>query len=314
MASSTIGILLMAYGTPSRIEDIEPYYTHIRHGHPPTTEQLQDLLRRYDAIGGLSPLNKVTKDQAQELEKALNRKNDRNFRVYLGMKHSTPFIDDAVKEMVEDGVTTAVGLVLAPHYSTMSVGTYHKEARVAAQKYGLRAIHLIASWHMQDAFLDALCHRVQQCAEKLDQSGMHKVKTVFSAHSLPERILQDHDPYVSQLLETSKAIAQCANIADWQFAWQSAGRTKDVWLGPDILLVIKELANTGYDGILSCPVGFVSDHLEVLYDLDREASAMAASYGLSFERTTSLNATPQLIEALVSAIDEALADSKLGMF
>lgn len=305
--SSTIGILLMAYGTPSRVEDIEAYYTHIRHGHPPTVEQLQDLLHRYDAIGGLSPLNKVTKDQAEELEKALNSRNEKKFRVYSGMKHSTPFIDDMVKTMVEDGVTTAVGLVLAPHYASMSVGTYQKEVREAAQKYGLHDLRLISSWHMQESFLDALCHRVQQTTDKLSQSGVQKVKTVFSAHSLPERILQDHDPYVSQLLETSKAVAQCANITDWQFAWQSAGRTKDVWLGPDILVVIKELANAGYDGILSCPVGFVSDHLEVLYDLDREASALAASYGISFERTSSLNADPQLIEALISAIDEALA-------
>ncbi len=300
--AGTIGILLMAYGTPSRVEDIEPYYTHIRRGYPPTAEQLQDLLRRYDAIGGLSPLNNVTKDQAQELEKALNSRNDKKFRVYLGMKHSTPFIDDTVRTMVKDGVTTAVGIVLAPHYSRMSVGTYQKEAREAAQKYGLRALRLISSWHMQEPYLDALCRRVRQSADKLHQDGVHMVKTLFSAHSLPERIVQEQDPYVSQLLATSEAVARCADISDWQFVWQSAGRTKDAWLGPDILLVIKELAKAGYDGILSCPVGFVSDHLEVLYDLDKEAATLAASYGISFVRTSSLNADPQLIEALVRAI------------
>ncbi len=303
----TTAILLMAYGTPRRVEDIEAYYTHIRRGNPPTKELLDELVGRYQAIGGLSPLNAITQQQSNELLEALRKQDPkRDFRIYEGMKHTSPFIADAVADIANDHVDEVIGVVLAPHYSTMSIGVYQKEAEEAIQRYQIPNFKMVTSWHLQPAFLATLQQRIISTREKLQEAGCQKVKTLFSAHSLPTRILEVNDPYPTQLQETSQALAAMAGIADWDFAWQSAGRTREPWLGPDILLKIEEIAQEGYDGILSCPVGFVADHLEVLYDIDLEAKSKAQSHGITLLRTPSLNADPGMIKAIVNAIQVLL--------
>lgn len=302
-----IGILLMAYGTPRSLDEVEAYYTHIRRGNKPSQALLDELIGRYKAIGGVSPLNEITDEQARRLEQALNAKGSQ-YKVYIGMKHAEPFIADVVRRMADDGIAEAVGVVLAPHYSTMSVGVYTKEAQEAAKAVGLE-MKCVSSWYMQDAFLDALEARLRDALERFSEDERRQLKVVFSAHSLPERILALGDPYPKQLLETSQALAERVQIRDWQFAWQSAGRTAEPWLGPDLLLVMDELAETGYHAMLSCPVGFVADHLEVLYDLDIEARQHASQKGIHFERTASLNADQRMIDALVAAIHEVEGES-----
>lgn len=303
-----VAVLLLAYGTPANMDEVEAFYTHIRHGHPPTQELLAQLKARYEAIGGCSPLISISQEVARLLEQRLNKvaEQDAHFKVYLGMKHSAPFIADAVDQAVNAGVDAAVGIVLAPHYSTMSVGVYEEEAKEAAHQLGLAPVTFVHNWHLEQAYLDALEKRLRQSLAKFNEEEKQHLKLLFSAHSLPRRILDVGDPYPEQLLETSQALAMRIGFTDWQFAWQSAGRTKEPWLGPDILEVIDTLAKEGYRAILDCPVGFVSDHLEVLYDLDIEAKARAEAQYIHFERTASLNTDEELIEALAQSVFRAL--------
>ncbi|MCY0892372.1 MAG: ferrochelatase [Acidibacillus sp.] len=299
-----IAVLLMAYGTPANLDEVESFYIHIRRGRKPTKEQLDELIGRYEAIGGCSPLIEITHQEAHLLEDALNKHNTGNvhFTVYIGMKHCAPFIEDAVSQFVKDGADAAVGIVLAPHFSSMSVGVYEREANEAALAQNFSDLSFVESWHLEPSLLDALEERLRHEMEKFSDAEKEHLKLVFSAHSLPRRILDQGDPYPEQLLETSRALALRIGFSDWQFAWQSAGRTEEPWLGPDILTVIDDLAEAGYTAVLDCPVGFVSDHLEVLYDLDIEVQKRARVKQIHFERTASLNADPRLIDALKQSI------------
>lgn len=294
--SAPLGVLLMAYGTPRSLDEVETYYTHIRHGHAPTPEQLADLVRRYEAIGGVSPLNDITVAEAHKLEVALNRDGGRPCKVYLGMKHTYPFIADAVRQMAADGITEAVTLVLAPHYSSMSVGQYQQNADAAAAETGGPRLLHVDSWHLHPKFLHLIADRVRVARTGFPHP--RDMMVIFSAHSLPARIIAQGDPYQQQLHETGDAVAAALDIPHHQFAWQSAGRTNDAWLGPDILDVIRDLAAQGWRQVLLCPVGFVSDHLEVLYDVDIEAQELARELGIRLVRTYSLNADPAFIETL----------------
>ncbi len=294
-----IGVLVMAYGTPASPEDVEPYYTHIRRGRPPTPELLADLQRRYDALGGVSPLAQRTEAQRLAIEHALDARAPGRYRVMLGQKHAAPFIEDAVIALAAQGVTHTVGLVLAPHYSGFSVGQYHERARVAAEKEGI--VHIgIDRWHLEPAYLAFLTAAVREAQAALPKR--HEV--VFTAHSLPERVLAD-DPYPDELRESAAAVADLAGLActAWSVAWQSAGATPEPWRGPDILEVIRDLgARDTCDGVLVCAQGFTSDHLEVLYDLDIQARGVADEVGLAFARTRSLNDDPTVMAALADRI------------
>lgn len=291
------GVLVMAYGTPAGIEDVERYYTDIRRGHPPSPELLDDLTQRYRAIGGKSPLLEITRAQVGGLEERL-----RGPRVYLGQKHSRPFISDAVKAMRDEGVTEAVGLVLAPHYSALSVGDYERRARSAAQEAGWAGrLKMVDSWHLETGYIALLSDRVRDAISSLPPDAGDPI-VVFTAHSLPERILQNDDPYPQQLRATAEQVAARLALADWRIGWQSAGRTADPWLGPDILEVLAEEADAGRRAVVVCPCGFVADHLEVLYDLDIEAAAAAAARGIAFTRTASPNDDPALLETLASIV------------
>jgi ferrochelatase len=288
------GVVVMAYGTPATPADVESYYTHVRRGRPPTPEQLADLQRRYEAIGGTSPLLERTQAQARGVQAALEGHGE--FVVELGMKHAPPFLEEAVEKLVAGGSTRIAGVVLAPHYSRLSVGEYEERARAAAGD-GVD-FRMVRSWHDAPSYVQALTERVRAALTSLPDS----TEVVFTAHSLPTRILDDGDPYPAQLRETAEAVATRAGVERWRVAWQSAGRTAEPWIGPDVLDVLDELAKDGTKGMLVCPAGFTSDHLEVLYDLDVEARRRADALGLAFARTASLNDDPLLCEAVAGAV------------
>jgi ferrochelatase len=284
----------MAYGTPVTPDDIEAYYTHVRRGRPPTEEQLADLRRRYEAIGGTSPLLERTREQAAGVQAALGAR----FRVELGMKHAPPFIEDGVDALVSAGITFIVGLVLAPHYSVLSVGEYATRAAGAATSAGA-TLSMVSSWHLAPGYLDLLSGFV---SDEVARLGVEPVEVVFTAHSLPTRILDTGDPYPDQLAETAEAVAAQAGVDRWSVGWQSAGRTPEPWIGPDLLAILPTLVEAGVAGVVVCAAGFVSDHLEVLYDLDIEARAAAHRLGLAFARTKSPNADPAFCATLADVI------------
>lgn len=300
-----IGVLVMAYGTPASPEDIPDYYTHIRRGRPPTEEQLADLTRRYAAIGGISPLRERTQAQIDAIGAALEAEEPGRYVLQLGQKHAAPFIEDGVATLVAQGVERIVGLVLAPHYSGFSVGQYHERAAAAAGEAALTYTGL-DRWNLEPEFLD---HQAASLRERL-ATLPERTKVVFTAHSLPERVLVD-DPYPDQLRDSAEAIATRAGLAQWAgwgLGWQSAGRTPEPWRGPDILYIVRELAATDRaDGVLVVPQGFTSDHLEVLFDLDIEAAAVADEVGLAFARTEVVNADPAVMGALAARVRELAA-------
>jgi protoporphyrin/coproporphyrin ferrochelatase len=303
-AEGPVGLVVMAYGTPRRPEDVEAYYTHIRRGKAPTPELLAELTARYDAIGGISPLAERTEAQRAAIERGLEARRPGRWRVVLGQKHAAPFIEDAVAALADDGVTRVVGLVLAPHYSGFSVGQYHHRAGAVAAERGM-AFTGIDHWHLLPAYVDFLTDAVAEARTALP--ARHKL--LFTAHSLPERVLVD-DPYPDELRQSAEAVASRLGLspwADWALGWQSAGRTPEPWRGPDVLEIIGELAASGRtDGVLVCAQGFVADHLEVLYDLDIEARAVAERAGLTFARTRSLNDDPAVMDSLADlVVDEA---------
>lgn len=296
----------MSYGTPKSLDQIEAYYTHIRRGRAPEPEQLQELKDRYEAIvGGFFPLRENTDRQVEALQAELNAQNlpDAEFVCYQGLKHAEPFIEDGVRHMAADGITEAVGIVLAPHYSTMSVGSYIKRAKETAEEVGVR-MSFVESYHLHPKLIEAFAKRVAAKLDAFVETGAQRdeVKVLFSAHSLPERILSIGDPYRDQLLETSQAVAAATGVTNWQFTWQSAGRTAEPWLGPDVLETMKELSENEVRYMLVSPLGFVSDHLEVLYDLDIEAQDVATELDVRLMRIDSLNTDPLYMQTLADCV------------
>ncbi|GGE11838.1 ferrochelatase [Marinithermofilum abyssi] len=304
MAAKTVGLLVMAYGTPRKPEDIEPYYTHIRRGHRPPEDQLQDLKDRYEAIGGISPLAKITEEQAQKLEERLNEMHqDLRFKSYLGLKHIDPFIEDAVQQMHQDGIEDAVSLVLAPHYSTFSVKSYNGRAHQAAEKLGGPRIHSVDSWYTEPKFIDYWAKQLQQTFRQIPKGERDRAVVIFSAHSLPEKILKAGDPYPQQLEETAKLVAKAADIPHYTIGWQSAGNTPEPWLGPDVQDLTRDLyREKGYTSFIYCPLGFVADHLEVLYDNDVECKMVTDELGVRYYRPEMPNAKPEFIQCLAEVV------------
>jgi ferrochelatase len=275
-----VGLLCMAYGSPATLEDVAAYYTHIRGGRAPSPDQEADLRERYRRIGARSPLLETTRRQAAGVERAL-RDAHVDARAYVGMKHAPPFIADVVDTMARDGIRHAVGVALAPHYSQVSVASYFTIAAEASARRGL-ALRCIQSWYDHRGFIATLADRVQAAQARLPASAGAPV--VFTAHSLPQRILEWHDPYPDQLRRTCELVAAQAGLRDWRFAYQSASHTGEPWLGPDLLEVLDQIRREGRTGVIVCPVGFVADHLEVLYDIDIEAAAHADALGLHLVR------------------------------
>ncbi|MEO6627806.1 MAG: ferrochelatase [Aquihabitans sp.] len=297
--SAPIGVVVMAYGTPASPPDIEGYYTHIRRGRPPSPEQLANLVARYEALGGSSTLAARTAAQVTGIAAALEARVPGGYRVALGQKHAAPFVEDGVRSLLHQSVSHIVGLVLAPHYSARSIGEYQNRAREVAAEAGV-AFTAIERWHDEPAYRDFLGAAVRDALAELPERS----EVLFTAHSLPERSLVD-DPYPDELLESATAVATAVGLpaTAWSQAWQSAGATPEPWRGPDVLDVLRNRAETGeVEGILVCPQGFVSDHLEVAYDLDIEASALARSLGLTFARTRVVNDDPTVLAALADRV------------
>jgi protoporphyrin/coproporphyrin ferrochelatase len=283
-------VVLMAYGSPSSVEDVRPYLEDVRRGRPVSDEAVAELAERYRRIGGRSPLDDVTEAQRAALERELG------LPVFVGMKHWRPRIAEAVDAALAGGAARVIGLVLAPHYSRMSVGEYRE--RLEAAVAGRAELVLVESWHDDPAFVDVLADRVRGT----------NAWVVFTAHSLPERILSDGDPYREQLLETSRLVAERAGLERWSFAFQSASPTGEPWLGPDVQDELERLYADGVRKVLVVPVGFVSDHLEILWDLDVEAREKAEELGLELSRIDSLNDDPAFIRALAGVVGRARAE------
>lgn len=308
MTASQTAVVLMAYGTPRSPAEILPYYTDIRRGRPPTDEQLADLTRRYEAIGGVSPLARLTEAQRDALQYQLDRLASGAYQVVLGLKHADPKIEATIDGVATDGFRRVVGAVLAPHYSAYSVGQYLGRVREAAEPRRL-TVAAVESWAVEPAFIDFLVADLETRLEAMPE----RTRVLFTAHSLPERILTTGDPYPDELRATAEAVAARLALTEgdgWQIAWQSAGRTPEPWLGPDILDVIDGFGDDPtVGGVIVSAVGFVADHLEVLFDLDIEARQRAELHGLAFDRTACVNDDPAVMEALARRIHE-VADGR----
>ena len=294
-------VLLMAYGTPRSTQEILPYYTDIRRGRAPTEEQLADLVARYDAIGGISPLAARTEAQRDALQRALDALQPGQFHVQLGLKHAAPMIEAAVDDLAQQGFTKIIALVLAPHFSSYSIGQYVGRATEAAKPHGVEVVG-INSWAVEPAFVDFIAADMKQKLAAMPA----RTRVLFTAHSLPQRIIDGGDPYPTELHATATAVAKQLGLvehSDWDIAWQSAGRTPEPWIGPDILLAIDDIATQqSADGVLVSAVGFVADHLEVLYDLDIEAARHADKLGLRFSRTACVNDDSTVMSALAQRV------------
>ncbi|WP_227937849.1 ferrochelatase [Alkalihalobacillus deserti] len=313
MAKKKIGLLVMAYGTPRKKEEIESYYTHIRRGRKPSEEALEELTERYEAIGGISPLAKITEDQAYGLQDQLNKEfDDIEFKAYLGLKHIDPFIEDAVKQMKEDGIEEAVSIVLAPHFSTFSVKSYNGRAKEESENVSGPAIYSVDSWYDEPLFIDYWVKQVKKTMDKIENKD--KACVIFSAHSLPEKITKMGDPYPQQLQETADLIAEKAGINHYTIGWQSEGNTPDPWLGPDVQDLTRDLYEKhGYTAMVYCPVGFVADHLEVLYDNDIECRVVTDELGINYYRPEMPNSKPEFLECLATVVKKKLAENRDGL-
>jgi ferrochelatase len=298
----TVGVLLMAYGTPRSLDDVEAYFTHIRRGRRPSPEEVEELRERYRRIGGTSPLRQITEAQARGLQRAMDRRAPGAFRVYLAMKHSPPFVAEVAGAILQDGIRDVVALVLAPHESRMIVDEYLEYAEPVFRGVPDLRLKVVRCWHRNPGYLAAVERRIRSALQEFPDPNPEATDVLFTAHSLPERILEWDDPYPKTLQETAELLAERARVPRWRVCYQSAGHTPFRWLGPDILEVLEELAASGRHQVLAVPVGFVADHLEVLYDLDLEAAERAGELGLVFRRTASLNDDPEFLEGLAAEV------------
>jgi ferrochelatase len=304
---SKTGLLLLAYGTPETPERVEAYYTHIRGGRPPSPEAVAHLRHRYEAVGGRTPLTALTEAVRAGVAGQLAARGH-DVPVYVGMKHWEPWIADVVKQMQDDGITRVVCVVLAPHYSRFSVGGYQRYLFEGMHKHGASFdVDFVEQWHDDPGFVDVIATLVQDELAHWPAERRDDVTVIFSAHSLPERIRTWNDPYEAQLETSARLVAEKAGLMGYRRAWQSAGSTGEPWIGPDILDFLPQLAAEGVTDVLQCAVGFVCDHLEILYDLDIELREEAERLGIRLVRTEMPNADPRYVEVLAQVVREHLA-------
>jgi ferrochelatase len=300
----------MAYGSPNSLDEVGDYLSQVRGGRGSTPDEIEHLKQRYRRVGGRTPLLEITRSQADALEKKLLREG-MPARVSFGMKHWHPFVEDVVEKISADNPPILVGVALAPHYSKLSIGGYEDSVRRGlARKNSNVQFVMVKSWQTQLSLIKALSARVSNGLHEMTESGPTIV--VFTAHSLPLRAVSIDDLYRTQLLETSQLVANDANVTDWDFAFQSASGPHGTWLGPSLKEKIYELSMSKIKQILLCPVGFVSDHLEILYDLDVEAKEYANSLGITLSRVSSLNADPLFIEALAAVVRPLLTEERIA--
>ena len=299
MAGERVAVLLMAYGGPGSLDEVEPYLMDVRGGRPTSAQFVEEVKQRYAQIGGRSPIRELTEAQAAGVREALGER----FAVYVGMRHWHPYIRDAVAKIVADGHGRAVGIVLAPHYSALSVGAYEKQLLEATG--GRVETAMVHRWGDHPMFLDAVTGRLTRALDRFPSP--RDVQVLFTAHSLPERILATGDPYPDELRASAAAVAQRGGLAGWHLAFQSAGATPEPWLGPEAGALMTELARAGRRAFLIVPVGFVCDHVEILYDVDIVYQSLARRLGVRLERTASLNDDPLLVGAVAQIARAAAA-------
>jgi protoporphyrin/coproporphyrin ferrochelatase len=299
MGGERIAVLLMAYGGPGSLDEVGPFLQDVRGGRPTSPHLVAEVRARYARIGGRSPIRELTEAQAAAAARLLGER----FAVYVGMRHWHPYIAEAVARIAAAGHRRVVGIVLAPHYSALSIGVYEARLREAAQ--GRLDLTVVPRWGDEPAFLDAVARRVTRALDRFPAPSA--VRVLFTAHSLPERIRALGDPYPSELEASAAAVAARVGLAEWRLAYQSAGATPEPWLGPDAAAVLRELASQGHRAFLVVPIGFVCDHVEVLYDVDVAYRALAAELGARLERTESLNDDPLLATALAAIARRAAA-------
>ncbi len=305
-----IAILLMALGGPQRLEDVEPYLLDIRGGRPTPPDLVEEIRERYRATGGKSPVPEIMREIARRLEPRLNGPGGERYRVYVGFRHWHPYIRAAYEELLDDRPEQLIGLCMAPQYSSLSIGAYLKKVEEArAALGGDFPITYVQSWHRNPLLVKAIADNVASGLEKFPPDVRRQVAIIFTAHSLPERILQSNDPYPDEVRGTMDAVCAQLGPITTRFAYQSQGRSGEKWLGPTVEDTLGALHSEGHRHALIAPIGFVSDHLEVLYDVDIEFKRLAESKGVQLERIPMLNASPPLIEALVSVLEEHQASS-----
>ena len=311
MSTAPTGVLLLAYGSPETADQVEPYFRHIRGGRTPSPEAVAHLQHRYQLVGGRTPLLAITTETARALQATLDHRAPGEYRTYVAMKHWHPYIADVVPRIAADGVRRVIAIVLAPHYSRMSIGGYRQYLDEAIARLDAPMdVSFVESWNLQPEFIAMMSARVRAALDEFPRDARAETCVLFSAHSLPERIRTWGDPYERQLAASCAAVAEHAGLRRWRFAWQSAGNTGEPWLGPDIVDYLDELHAEGVRNVLSVPIGFVCEHLEVLYDIDHEAAHKAAALGMTLRRTAMPNATPELItvlDALVAGAERAPA-------
>src|SRR5215212_6041560 len=304
-ASSMIGLLVMAYGGPNNLDEVEPYLMDVQGYRPTSPDIVHEVRERYREIGGRSPILERTWSQAHALESALNTEGQ-EFKAFVGMRHWYPFIKDTLAEMCSQGIEHTIGLVMAPHYSRMSIEAYFKNVEQAESPMQVARIN---DWHLLPEYLNALAKRVQSTLERFPEVARAEVPVIFTAHSLPERILEWDDPYPQQLRETVEAVMKILGPHPHEFAFQSAAISTDPWLGPDASELINRFADEGKRNILICPIGFVCEHVEILYDIDIVYQTLAKTLDIRLERIDMLNDEPEMIAGLAGLVRKAAQES-----
>ena len=300
-----IGVLVMAYGGPDNLEEVEPYLMDVRGYRATAAEIVNEVRERYREIGGRSPILERTQAQADALQAALDNPG-KEFKVFLGMRHWHPFIEDKLAEMRARGIERTVGLVMAPHYSRMSIQAYFNKIEEADSAMQIARIH---DWHLLHEYLDALVRRVRAALERFPETVRADVPVIFTAHSLPERILEWGDPYPMQLLATTDALMERLGPRSYEFAYQSAAISNEPWLGPDASEVMERYAADGKRHILICPIGFVCEHVEILYDIDIVYQRLAKKLGVQLERIEMLNDEPELMRGLAGLVRQTAQEA-----
>lgn len=305
-----LGVLFMAYGGPESLEDMPGYLADIRAGRVTTQAVLDEITNNYRQIGGKSPLPEFTRAQVEATMQELQARVQRPLKAYIGMRHWNPWIEDAVREMLDDGITQAVAIVLAPHYSSMSVAKYQKKIKAGlSMNHGHIDFEFVNEYHTESGYVTALANRVRKGIESFPEGERDDVHVILSAHSLPVRILREGDPYADQLHESARLIADAAGLRDdqWSWSYQSAGRSPEPWLGPQLDEHLHDLSGRGIKKVVSVPVGFVSDHVEILFDIDIAAQETAAELGMTLVRPPALNTDPLFIGTLASVLERKVA-------
>ncbi|MBX3235656.1 MAG: ferrochelatase [Nitrospiraceae bacterium] len=308
-----IAVLLMAMGGPDRLENVEPYLKDVRGGRPTPPELVEEIKERYRATGGKSPVLGITREVARKLEQRLNGPGGERYRCYVGLRHWHPFIKEAYSELLDDFPERVIGLCMAPQYSSLSIGAYmNKVEEARAELANETPISFVTSWHRHPLLVAAITDNIQQSLQKFPADVRAKVPVLFTAHSLPERIVAMKDPYPDEVKATAASVCERLGTQPTRFAFQSQGRSGEKWLGPTVEDTLAELEREGHRHVLVAPIGFICDHVETLFDIDIELKRLAQTKGMQLERIPMLNAAPALIDILMAVLEQHEASLVAG--